>query len=121
MHRGYSVYTSNVDGQFQKADFDQTAIHECRGTLHHLQCLDHCSGAIWDADGLAPVVDEEQCLLLNSPSTCPSCGGLARPNVLMFSDSDCILHRAPLSGALQRVPQQAGEGVRLFVPVSRRD
>ena len=30
-----------------------------------------------------------------------------------------IRHRAPLPGALQRMPQQAGEGVRLFARVSK--
>ena len=94
MHRGYSVYTSNVDGQFQMAGFDPTAIHECHGTLHQLQCLQHCSEAIWGADDVAPVVNEEQCLLLNSPPRCPHCGALARPNVLMFSDFEWLEHLA---------------------------
>ena len=86
MHHGLRVFTSNVDGQFQAAGFDAGDIHECHGSLHHLQCLQPCSDAIWTADGFVPDVDEAECLLRNAPPRCPRCGGLARPNVLMFGD-----------------------------------
>ena len=36
---GAFVFTSNVDGQFQQAGFDPQHLHECHGSLHHLQCL----------------------------------------------------------------------------------
>src|SRR5436305_9987595 len=32
---GYFVFTSNVDGQFQKAGFAPTQIVECHGSIHH--------------------------------------------------------------------------------------
>lgn len=83
MPHGYAVFTSNVDGQFQKAGFDQDAIDECHGSLHHLQCLQPCSKEIWEATAVQPEVDEYQCMLLNAAPTCPRCGGLARPNVLI--------------------------------------
>ena len=94
MHCGYAAFTSNVDGQFQKVGFDPVAINECHGSLHHLQCLQNCSDAIWDANEIAPEVDEDKCLLLSAIPTCPHCGGLARPNVLMFSDLGWLEHRA---------------------------
>jgi NAD-dependent SIR2 family protein deacetylase len=94
MHHGVAVFTSNVDGQFQKAGFDPDAIHECHGSLHHLQCLAQCHDAIWEAADVRPVIDEHQCLLVNEAPTCPRCGGLARPNVLMFTDFEWIEHRA---------------------------
>ena len=93
MHHRYAVFTSNVDGQFQKAGFDQDAIDECHGSLHQLQCLRPCCDAIWDASGVAPEVDENQCLLLNAPPTCPRCGGLSRPNVLIFTDFEWLTQR----------------------------
>ena len=93
MAAGHAVFTSNVDGQFQKAGFDQEAIHECHGSIHHLQCLSPCRDAIWPADDFVPQVDAEQCLLLNPAPACPHCGGLARPNVLMFSDYEWLAHR----------------------------
>jgi NAD-dependent SIR2 family protein deacetylase len=83
---GGRVFTSNVDGQFQRAGFADSAIHECHGSLHHLQCLNDCAGAIWPADGFEPQVDETACRLTNAAPACPHCGGLARPNVLMFGD-----------------------------------
>jgi NAD-dependent SIR2 family protein deacetylase len=93
MALGYSVFTSNVDGQFQKAGFDQDAIHERHGSIHHLQCLKPCCDAIWPADDFAPEVDAEQCLLLNTLPTCPHCGGMARPNVMMFNDWEWLEQR----------------------------
>ncbi|WP_084651492.1 SIR2 family NAD-dependent protein deacylase [Ottowia thiooxydans] len=86
MELGSAVFTSNVDGQFQRAEFAQTRINECHGSILHLQCSKPCSDAIWPADDFVPEGDEKRCLLLNSPPACPHCGGLARPNVLMFND-----------------------------------
>ena len=86
MEKGYNVFTSNVDGHFQKAGFAESAIYECHGSIHHLQCLKPCGQQVWSADDFVPVVDEAECLLLNPPPACPHCGGLARPNVMMFSD-----------------------------------
>ena len=86
MPLGYSVFTSNVDGQFQKAGFDPQHIYECHGSIHHLQCLRPCDDSIWNAEGFEPVVDESTCLLTNEPPRCPHCGAMARPNVLMFGD-----------------------------------
>ena len=84
---GLSVFTSNVDGQFQKAGFAAESVYECHGAIGQLQCLQPCCGAIWSADGFLPEVNVAQCLLLNAPPLCPHCGDLARPNILMFNDS----------------------------------
>lgn len=91
---GMFVFTSNVDGQFQKADFDSNQVHECHGSIHHLQCLDGCMGDIWPADDFHPQVDEENCLLTTDFPRCEHCGGIARPNILMFSDWEWIAHQA---------------------------
>ena len=83
---GCFVFTSNVDGQFAKAGFDDTRIAECHGSIHHLQCLEGCCDDIWPAAGFFPRIDEENCLLASDYPRCPHCGGLARPNILMFGD-----------------------------------
>ena len=83
---GAFVFTSNVDGQFQKAGFDPDRILECHGSIHHLQCLEPCSSTIWPAEGFTPEIDAEACELLNALPLCPRCGALARPNILMFND-----------------------------------
>lgn len=90
---GGHVFTSNVDGQFQKAGFSPERMHECHGSIHHLQCMTPCTSAVWSADDFVPEVDEDNCLLLNAPPTCPHCGGLARPNILMFGDWDWLTGR----------------------------
>lgn len=92
MPNGFSVFTSNVDGQFQKAGYDK--VHECHGSIHHLQCLEGCLDAIWSADCFAPEVDMESCTLLNAPPACPHCSGLARPNILMFGDAGWVSTRS---------------------------
>ncbi len=88
LEHGAFVFTSNVDGQFQKAGFAADAVCECHGSIHHLQCLDSCSEDIWPASGFTPEVDAERCRLTSALPNCPHCGGLARPNILMFGDWD---------------------------------
>jgi NAD-dependent SIR2 family protein deacetylase len=99
MPNGYHVFTSNVDGQFQKAGFDADRIYECHGSIHHLQCLEPCSDAIWEAKHFKPEVDAQACQLKNEPPSCPHCGGLARPNILMFGDWGWIDHRSERQAA----------------------
>lgn len=86
LKQGSFVYTSNVDGQFQKAGFDPGRIVECHGSIHFLQCLAACSADIWRGDTLVVEVNENDCLLCSELPRCPHCGGLARPNILMFDD-----------------------------------
>ena len=90
---GFFVFTSNVDGQFQKAGFPEDRIVECHGSIHFLQCLNACRPDVWKADSLAPQIDEPSCRLLSLPPACPSCGSPARPNVLMFGDGEWVGRR----------------------------
>lgn len=83
---GVFVFTSNVDGQFQKAGFPDDRICEVHGSIHHLQCCEPCGDAIWSAEGFVPEVDASACRLRNAPPRCAACARLARPNVLMFGD-----------------------------------
>jgi len=84
---GAFVFTSNVDGQFRKAAFEENRILECHGSIHRLQCSRPCTHETWSADDLHPDVDEGNCRLLSELPRCPKCGSIARPNVLMFNDS----------------------------------
>jgi NAD-dependent SIR2 family protein deacetylase len=93
---GTCVFTSNVDGQFQKAGFPEKQITEVHGSIHRLQCLDECKSRIWSAQNFEPVVDEENCLLIGELPKCPHCGGISRPNILMFSDWDWVSQRADI-------------------------
>ncbi len=82
---GYFIFTSNVDGQFGKAGFDDSSTMECHGSISHLQCIDNCQKEIWSADGVDISIDENFQALEPLP-TCPYCGNMARPNILMFGD-----------------------------------
>ncbi|WP_310110879.1 SIR2 family NAD-dependent protein deacylase [Paraburkholderia phenoliruptrix] len=86
MPRGAFVFTSNVDGQFQKAGFSESQIHECHGSIHTLQCLDVCTSNTWPATEFLPSVNETTSELESPMPHCPQCGALARPNILMFGD-----------------------------------
>lgn len=88
---GAHVFTSNVDGQFQRAGFAEVA--EVHGSIHHLQCLAGCGNDIWSADGVEVNVDSETMRARPPLPTCPRCGALARPNILMFGDLDWVPHR----------------------------
>lgn len=108
MDGGYGVFTSNVDGHFQRAGFDPQRIYECHGSIHHLQCMEPCGPDIWSADAFAPQVDTDACRLLNAAPLCPHCGGMARPNILMFGDWGWNERRAVMQEArLQAVLQAA--------------
>jgi NAD-dependent SIR2 family protein deacetylase len=91
---GAFVFTSNVDGHFQKASFANSRILECHGSIHVLQCSRPCSHDVWSADEFHPEVDEDQCLLTSPLPHCPKCGSIARPNILMFDDGAWIETRA---------------------------
>ncbi|MEY8171410.1 SIR2 family NAD-dependent protein deacylase [Burkholderia multivorans] len=109
MPNGGFVLTSNVDGQFQKAGFDPARIVEIHGSIHALQCLRPCSDDTWDAAPFIPAVDEAACRLVGEPPRCPHCGGLARPNILMFGDAGWLGARyAEQEHALQQWIAQAG-------------
>ncbi|MFD7652767.1 NAD-dependent deacetylase [Actinosynnema sp. NPDC059797] len=85
------VFTSNVDGQFQRAGLADVA--EVHGSIHHLQCAEPCSEDIWPND-LGITVDPGTMRAEGPLPTCPNCGGLARPNILMFGDRSWVPHRS---------------------------
>jgi NAD-dependent SIR2 family protein deacetylase len=114
MPAGAFVFTSNVDGQFQRAGFAAERVAEVHGSIHHLQCLSPCSDAIWSAESFAPDIDEGQCRLRSPLPRCPRCGALARPNVLMFGDGDWISARSDAQHArLAAWMREAGAAVAI--------
>ena len=96
--KSHFVYTSNVDGQFQKAGFDPTRIVECHGSIHHLQCSDsRCcerNAEIWPAADIQIEVDETTFRAHEPLPHCPICGQMARPNILMFGDASWLHERS---------------------------
>jgi NAD-dependent SIR2 family protein deacetylase len=91
---GYFVFTSNVDGQFQRAGFAMERIVECHGSIHHFQCSATCTDDIWEADAETVNINEATFRALEPLPECRNCAGLARPNILMFGDETWLGHRA---------------------------
>jgi len=83
---GSFVFTSNVDGQFQKAEFEADRILECHGSIHALQCTARCGRRTWPAEDVRVEVDAETIRATTPLPRCSGCGAVARPNILMFDD-----------------------------------
>lgn len=96
---GAFIYTSNVDGHFQKSGFPLNNIVECHGSIHHLQCQRTCHQETWESTNFVPEVDEEHCALTSPFPTCPNCGRIARPNILMFGDAGWVNWRTEFQKA----------------------
>jgi NAD-dependent SIR2 family protein deacetylase len=90
---GAFVFTSNVDHHFQKAGFAEDRIVECHGSIEHWQCLTQCGAGIFPANSAEIAVDPTTFRASKPLPTCPSCGELARPNILMFGDWDWDFRR----------------------------
>ena len=99
MPGGYFVNTSNIDGHFQCAGFAEEQVAECHGCLQFMQCcgtqhvdcakLDH----LWSSADVKVEVDEATLQAKKPLPSCPGCGGMARPNVLMFDDDTWVASR----------------------------
>ena len=83
---GYFVFTSNVDGQFQKAGFDENKITEVHGSIEHFQCSQNCTKQIWKDNDTFIEIDTQNFQAIGDLPLCPNCGAIARPNILMFGD-----------------------------------
>ncbi|HRI52635.1 MAG TPA: Sir2 family NAD-dependent protein deacetylase [Pseudomonadota bacterium] len=86
---GAAVFTSNVDGQFQKAGFAAAGIpiHECHGSIHFLQCLRDCGVGLLPATGITVELSPQTLRATPPLPSCPRCHGLLRPSILMFGDA----------------------------------
>jgi NAD-dependent SIR2 family protein deacetylase len=82
---GAFVFTSNVDGHFQKAGFDDARILEIHGSIHFVQCLRGCSG-VSTADPHRVEIDPATLRAREPLPSCSGCGHTLRPNILMFGD-----------------------------------
>ena len=89
-NRPFFIYTSNVDGQFQKAGFLEQRIIEIHGSIHHLQLFSGDNG-VWSADDLRVEINDENLHFIEEIPT--KDGELVRPNILMFGDYQWVSER----------------------------
>jgi NAD-dependent SIR2 family protein deacetylase len=80
-------FTSNIDGHWIKSGWDTSAVLECHGSIHYMQCIAACHEHIWDTDNALNLkVDPKTDCAIGDLPKCRDCKELARPNVLMFGD-----------------------------------
>jgi NAD-dependent SIR2 family protein deacetylase len=108
---GAFVFTSNVDGQFQRAGFDPLRVVECHGAIETSQCAAPCGPALW-ASSARVGVDPKTFRAAPPLPVCPRCGDVARPNVLMFGDDGWIARRTDEQHARLRAWLRGVEGAR---------
>ncbi|TVR48689.1 MAG: NAD-dependent deacetylase [Planctomycetota bacterium] len=84
--RPHHIITSNVDGLFQQAEWEDRAIWEMHGTIQRWQCSTPCSDQRWPARLEELSLDPHSGLAKHWP-LCPHCGAVARPNLMMFGDA----------------------------------
>jgi NAD-dependent SIR2 family protein deacetylase len=112
---GAFVFTSNVDGQFQRAGFAEDLIMECHGSIHRLQRVDESSGRLWDAGDIRVLVEESSMRALGELPRDPVSGRLARPNILMFNDVGWNSAKADAQQARYQQWLAGIQGARLVV------
>lgn len=88
-HPGSLVFTQNVDGLHRAAGSRE--LLEIHGTLHRLRCL--------ECDRSREVADYAG---LSIPPACPACGGLLRPDVVLFGEELPLAGLERLERALER-------------------
>lgn len=90
---GHFVFTSNVDGHFQRAGFDPDTVLECHGAIDFMQCAEICCNDVWSGENVQVSVDLDTIRATSDFPNCPHCGKLARPNIMMFGDYDWLPNR----------------------------
>lgn len=83
---GGFVFTSNVDGHFQKSGFGEGQVLECHGSINFSQCSRPCSKEIWKSNPESINVDLSTFRANDDIPSCKNCETVARPNILMFGD-----------------------------------
>lgn len=86
------IHTTNTDGYHLRSGAAADRVKEVHGSMWRLQCTRPCSGDFWD-EPTVPLcdLDYDTMKAANFPS-CPQCGAVARPHILMFGDAQYIGH-----------------------------
>jgi NAD-dependent SIR2 family protein deacetylase len=86
MPHGGFVFTSNVDGHFQRAGFAPERVVEVHGAIDGMQCMSSCRIGVFLSAPFEVAIDTDTMRAIPPLPTCPGCGGPTRPNILMFGD-----------------------------------
>lgn len=102
-HEGYAVITrwlkelpeaflltTNIDGYHLRSGAPEVKLCERYGSLWELQCLTPCQKRFWP-DSRVPLCElDEDKMESSSFPTCPYCGGISRPRILMSHDQEFL-------------------------------
>lgn len=90
------VFTSNIDGHFQRSDYAEERVYEVHGSTQYLQCSRglSCTKEVWSAASTVVAVNEENFRCTSDLPQCVHCSSVARPNTLMFGDSAWVPTRS---------------------------
>lgn len=83
-NKPYFVITTNVDGQFLKANFDSKRVFEVQGTLSKIQCSVGCHNTLYDDLELVEKMlqaDKDCCIPTKLVPICPRCGEAMEVNL----------------------------------------
>ena len=83
---GSFVFTSNVDGQFQRAGFAPERIVEVHGSFDGMQCTRDCGVGIFPGEPITVEIDPRDDAGSSSLAKLSPVRGARRPNILMFGD-----------------------------------
>ena len=82
----YFIFTSNVDGHFQKAGFPENKIYEIHGSINYLQCINNCTSQIFK-NNIENIKVDMGTLEIDDVPECSACRSVLMPNILMFGDA----------------------------------
>ena len=83
MNKGGFVYTSNVDGHFQKAGFSPDQVYEVHGSIGAMQCLSECGEEIFSAHTHSLTIDHQT---MAHSATLARMPALRRPGKAQYPD-----------------------------------
>lgn len=84
--KGYFIFTTNIDGHFQKSGFLTNNIVEIHGNINKVQCRNNCfKPSNLDLEYNFEINSNMLCFD-NSMPKCKKCNQILRPNILLFDD-----------------------------------
>jgi len=86
------VHTTNTDGYHLRSGTPEDRVMEVHGSMWRLQCLDVCTQAFWPDERVPLCGLDAGTMRADHFPTCPWCGGIARPHILMFGDGEYAGH-----------------------------
>ncbi|WP_022851096.1 SIR2 family NAD-dependent protein deacylase [Limisalsivibrio acetivorans] len=88
------VHTTNTDNYHLFSGLSEDMIYEVHGNIFRLQCMKGigCSYAYRDNQDVPLCELDYERMSASDLPMCPECGGLLRPNVLMFGDFEYVEH-----------------------------